>query len=1245
MTKFKADLLIIVPLQEEFRFFSENSFSIVEDYEEDGITFYKVKFSQTDLQCYSLMLGDMGPSNASQLTEKILNHISPSLILLLGIAGGIDPNVKIGDIVIPNEICEFLHNSSAESKGKGFKLVFSGQNRKTSFKIINLLQNFEFKKKTFFNKFHQDLEHDLKHLDIGNLKSLMNEIPKIHIGNIASGPIVGKSTNFKDTLLSLDRKLLAIEMESAGVFRAASSRANPIDVITIRGISDFMDEDKKQIELEHSNKNRIIALHSVSNFLKSIISSSILKPFLNGKGDSLNITVRSLKIYKNYAYELIYNIFIRNLKNFIKEEILLPNFGNNWANNLPQNIHQLFQMNHKKKIYSIDIDEFFSIIEFDLLKELFIDDKFYEYGKPFFGEIPKMEIYNTLYEINRYAKIILSYQLIFTILNFQDIIKKIQSITKGNSDLSSEIIEAIFNEEYTKAEEILSFDNRIECIHNLPPKDYENDGGFVGRSKEITVIKKKIFSKQDRIITITGAGGAGKTAIALEIAYQFLEDPTCNNEFYSILWFSAKQNKLSDEGISIIEPQIKDYEKFLKDMLKIADNNSYQTFKSEKLPIEDYKQYLYTIFSSRRSLIIIDNLETIYYDEDIIDFIKDIPNNSQVIITSRKGLGEIERRIQIGDMDVNDAVKLFKLFAISRTRLDLSNLDDKSIRTLVLGVKCYPLLIKWSIGQICLGKDLESSFKLIFSGESEIAKFSFNDIFALLSEKSKIILYSFAIYPEEYLTKHVIKHLSNLSEEEFDESIKELIICSLVFSEIATKSGNPKTFFYILTLTRGFIEFNLNKNEKIRINLMTRYHHLSEKLEVLDQSIENIRETYFKLGIATPEDKIAVSYIKAAKINLQRHRLKEAKKNFEEAYKISPNISYVAVEYSKFLYHQNIALSLKIAKEATESESGKKNFHTWLNYGNLLKKAKRLKESINIFNNAKDMNSSYLPIYTQLGSIYTEMNKYAEAEKEFKLALTEEKHPNYRHMCETYEESAKNNFLWSQELKMNLDFENRIRKINTALLEIRNALKIKSTHSMVEFKRRIYLEKGMAYFKRDFNQSYSSFMKVFEIYYYKRFKSFASNEITSKGYYSLAKLYIEWKKDEKLIRGFIKKGLASSSKSSETHNDLMKLKKITRKKRLYGKIRFFNEGKKFGLINKGADQYIFFPSNFEEEIELEEISGIKGEFVSFLQKKNERKPDLPIAYQIRFEKRVEDEEIENIEDPLRGRWGKYVDSQ
>src|SRR3546814_3269294 len=77
---------------------------------------------------------------------------------------------------------------------------------------------------------------------------------------------VSKSDKYNAKLKALDRKVLAIETESGGVFRRAQQAKCP--AITIRGISDHADQNKSKLEDSTGQKVRSIAASNAATFLR-----------------------------------------------------------------------------------------------------------------------------------------------------------------------------------------------------------------------------------------------------------------------------------------------------------------------------------------------------------------------------------------------------------------------------------------------------------------------------------------------------------------------------------------------------------------------------------------------------------------------------------------------------------------------------------------------------------------------------------------------------------------------------------------------------------------------------------------------------------------------------------------------------------------------------------------------------------------------------------------------------------------
>lgn len=940
------------------------------------------------------------------------------------------------------------------------------------------------------------------------------------------------------------------------------------------------------------------------------------------------MTKNNLRINRNYGYELLINTFEPFLRKYIINEVFLINFGNNWEKQIPQGvILELSTIKEDQISNGCSIDEFFEEVTFLNLKDILIFSENFKHSKSFFGGLNKDKFIEIMDELNLFRRKIAHAKSTFSELDLTTLIDHIELLCQG--DATKEIKNYLKNMEYKNAKDIPpDFFKDYECQNNLPPENYDLDGGFVGRVKEIKSISKFIKSDQDRIITITGAGGVGKTAVALRVAYSFL--PDLQNPFEAIIWFSAKISKLTEDGIVPLPPDIQSDIQLIEEILEILDLETLQNFKKANVPAESYKTYLYNLFSSQKCLLIIDNLETIINDNALISFIKDIPRPSQVLITSRKGLGEIERRYPLTDMDEKDAVQLFRIIAKERNRIDLLKLKDESVSNLVKQVRCYPLLIKWSIGQVCLGRDINEAFSQIFAGESEIAKFTFNDVFSLLSGDAKNILFSMIIYGEKSVSKYVLMHLTNLSDDQFEDSIKELIVTSFIFPESKDTGLGVTTEYSMLSLTRGFIENQLDEEEKIKEMLLTRYFHLSEQIQEFEKSKSSYSQSLFSLGIKTPEEQVAFTYVKAAKNFMRNHDIEDAEKNFEQAMKIAPMLSYVMTEYSKFEFSRgHVAESLKLANRAIEVNP--ESYHAWFNCGITYKMAHKITESIECLKRAKELNPKHLPIYSELGRVFTYIGDYEKAQTEFLDALKEEKYPNYRHKRMTLQFLADNYCRWAESFGKRKDTEGQIEKLTYASDIISEALKIDSKDRRLwTVQRKICIDRGVALSKHiGFSEGKPYLEECLEPISSGNVNFIPDSKIVAQACFYLAAFSIEeGESDSKQIANWINKGLASCTSDSLQFEKLNRLKEeqfgskttftevVDRK---YGWIKFVNVSKKYGVLNIGSETFIFFISGFRQRIPEENLSSLEGEVVSCILVPSTKKKDQMIATDIIYE--------------------------
>src|SRR6516162_9431910 len=251
MLKEYFDLLIVVPLEEElhevmgvFPGTENRSTSTEFRYVVDsGVSSIKILIVQQD---------GMGKTNAYKATASALDNFDVGIVICIGIAGSLSGDMGLGDVCYSGSVIDVYDNSKASDQDGYISLEFSPTHYDTLKEITTAL-NFtrilpEFKTK--YETWQQEREefvHQALDLPVisRNRKTERIGRPKTRYGTIACGS-VSKSDIYNQKLRALDRKVLAIETESGGVFEAAAAAGVP--GLTIRGISDYADERKSELE-------------------------------------------------------------------------------------------------------------------------------------------------------------------------------------------------------------------------------------------------------------------------------------------------------------------------------------------------------------------------------------------------------------------------------------------------------------------------------------------------------------------------------------------------------------------------------------------------------------------------------------------------------------------------------------------------------------------------------------------------------------------------------------------------------------------------------------------------------------------------------------------------------------------------------------------------------------------------------------------------------------------------------------
>ena len=174
----------------------------------------------------AVIVAGEGNVAAGQQTAIYIQHLQPSCVFMVGIAGSLSKDVTLGDVVVSTQIkyYEITKETPSGSEPRPDEAPVDTE-------LLNRARYYE-----------ADWHTIIRVKRPGD--STNNEIPQVFFGVIASGEKVIADEERASELKKVHSKILAIDMESYGVGDAAARAPNRPRFIAIRGISDFADSNK-----------------------------------------------------------------------------------------------------------------------------------------------------------------------------------------------------------------------------------------------------------------------------------------------------------------------------------------------------------------------------------------------------------------------------------------------------------------------------------------------------------------------------------------------------------------------------------------------------------------------------------------------------------------------------------------------------------------------------------------------------------------------------------------------------------------------------------------------------------------------------------------------------------------------------------------------------------------------------------------------------------------------------------------
>jgi hypothetical protein len=359
----------------------------------------------------------------------------------------------------------------------------------------------------------------------------------------------------------------------------------------------------------------------------------------------------------------------------------------------------------------------------------------------------------------------------------------------------------------------------IPC--NLPSRDLTH---LVGRQVEIAHLFELLSPKLGTaLITVDGIGGVGKTALVHEVAdccWRVSTGEESNAKvprFDAIIFVSAKQQYLTPDGILPGH----EAKRTLRDIArKIASTLGYSeiTYASPDEQLSDVRKAL----GNQRTLLIVDNLETMEDKQEIMSFLYELPGSVKVVITTRERVLAFSP-IRLEQLSQEEALILIERECQAK-EAELSGEQKLDLYHHIGGV---PAALIYAIGQIASGYSIETVLKRIPEAGSDVARFCFEGSLApLRGQAAHHLLMAMAMFPKPPV-QSALAEVAGLTSDliAVEEGLTQLIRLSLMRQQEGRYMMIPLTREYALSELAAHAPFE----QEARPRWVNWYLHFTEE--------------------------------------------------------------------------------------------------------------------------------------------------------------------------------------------------------------------------------------------------------------------------------------------------------------------------------------------------------------------------------------------------------------------------------
>lgn len=373
------------------------------------------------------------------------------------------------------------------------------------------------------------------------------------------------------------------------------------------------------------------------------------------------------------------------------------------------------------------------------------------------------------------------------------------SVNQGrvNRDwVQSLLIQARYSDRDTLLQELFPEQpQRLETpriYQNLPPRY----GDFLGREADMARVLEGLASRWP-LISIEGLGGMGKTTLAIEAARRCLSDNEAGLDlpFEAVVWVSAKDR-----------PEQKHWLNDVLDVVARVLDYPYIT----QLPAEQKPVEVDSLLRTRRTLVIVDNFETIE-DVELEHWMHQVPEPSKVLLTSRYAQLRSVWAIHLRGLVEPEALELIRRHVQRLGLRTIETADEDVLLPLTRVVEGNPRAIEMALGYVKYGGlSLVEVVDHLYTASQSVGDI-FDDLFArvweALTEDARQMLLVVPFFVDT-ASKEALGAAAELKGYHLDTALGQLLEMSLL--DIKEELGTQPRY-HAHPLTRAFARNKLGE--------------------------------------------------------------------------------------------------------------------------------------------------------------------------------------------------------------------------------------------------------------------------------------------------------------------------------------------------------------------------------------------------------------------------------------------------